>query len=67
MVIDVREEGLEITSSDFGARILEALMTRYEAMDATDRAKQIEYLGRYGEEKIRKVAKRLKADLVRAA
>ena len=67
VVIDMREEGLEITSSDFGARMLEALMTRYEAMDGADRAKQIEYLGRYGEEKIRKVAKRLKADLVRAA
>ena len=67
VVIDMREEGLEITSSDFGARMLEALMTRYEAMDGADRAKQIEYLGRYGEDKIRKVAKRLKADLVRAA
>ncbi len=67
VVIDMREEGMEITTSEFGARMLEALMTRYEAMDATERAKQIEYLGRYGEEKIRKVAKRLKADLVRAA
>ena len=30
-------------------------------------SKQIEYLGRYGEDRIRKIAKRLKADLVRAA
>lgn len=67
VVIDTREEGLEISSSEFGARVLEALMTRYEAMTPQERAKQIEYLGRFGEEKIRKVAKRLKADLVRAA
>ena len=67
VVIDTREEGLEISSSEFGARVLEALMTRYEAMPPQERAKQIEYLGRFGEEKIRKVAKRLKADLVRAA
>ena len=67
VVIDMGEEGLEITSSDFGARMLEALMTRYESMDSAERTKQIEYLGRYGEDKIRKVAKRLKADLVRAA
>jgi len=67
VVIDTREEGLEISSTEFGARVLEALMTRYEAMTPQERAKQIEYLGRFGEEKIRKVAKRLKADLVRAA
>ncbi len=67
VVIDTREEGVEISSSEFGARVLEALMTRYEAMSPQDRAKQIEYLGRFGEDKIRKVAKRLKADLVRAA
>lgn len=67
VVIDMREEGSDLSASEFGGRVLEALMTRYEAMDAADRAKQIEYLGRYGEERIRKVAKRLKADLVRAA
>lgn len=67
VVIDMREEGLSITSQEFGARLLEALMTRYEAMGSTERAKNIELLGRYGEIKIRKVAKRLKADLVRAA
>ncbi len=67
VMIDTREEGLEISSSQFGGRVLEALMTRYEAMSPQERAKQIEYLGRYGEDKIRKVAKRLRADLVRAA
>jgi len=67
VVIDTREEGLSISSSEFGARVLEALMTRYEAMTPQERAKQIEYLGRFGEDKIRKVAKRLKADMVRAA
>ena len=44
-----------------------ALLTRYEYMSAPERAKQIEYLGRYGQDRIRKIAKRLKADLVRAA
>jgi len=67
VAIDMREEGSDLSASEFGGRVLEALMTRYEAMGAADRAKQIEYLGRYGEDRIRKVAKRLKADLVRAA
>ncbi|MDE2384673.1 MAG: DUF2336 domain-containing protein [Alphaproteobacteria bacterium] len=67
VVIDMREEGISINAAEFGARLLEALMTRYETMTSPERAKNIELLGRYGENKIRKVAKRLKADLVRAA
>jgi uncharacterized protein (DUF2336 family) len=67
VVRDMREEGVALNAIEFGGRVLEALMTRYDAMTAGERAKQIEFLGRYGEMKIRKVAKRLKADLVRAA
>jgi uncharacterized protein (DUF2336 family) len=67
VVVEIQEEGLEISSTEFGGRVLEALMTRYEAMSAAERAKQIEYLGRFGEDKIRKVAKRVKVDFLRAA
>jgi uncharacterized protein (DUF2336 family) len=65
--IEAKEEGLPVDAEAFGRRVLEALMTRYENMGSTDRAKQIEYLGRYGEDRVRKIAKRLKADLLRAA
>ncbi len=67
VVADAKDEGLPLETEEFGRRILEALMTRYEQMNAADRAKQIEYLGRYGSERVRKIAKRLKADMVRAA
>ena len=67
VVIDMREEGIDLNAVEFGGRILEALMTRYDMLTSNERAKQIEYLGRYGEMKIRKVARQLKADLVRAA
>ncbi|MBG1231323.1 DUF2336 domain-containing protein [Aestuariivirga litoralis] len=67
VVIEIQEEGLDISSTEFGGRVLEALMTRYEAMSPADRARQIEYLGRFGEDKIRKVAKRVKVDFLRAA
>ena len=67
VMVEAREEGLPLSSETFGRRVLEALLTRYEYMGATERAKQVEYLGRYGEDRIRKIAKRLKADLVRAA
>ncbi len=67
VVADARDEGLPLETEEFGRRILEALMTRYEYMNANERAKQIEYVGRYGTERVRKIAKRLKADMVRAA
>lgn len=67
VVVDAKDEGLPLETDEFGRRVLEALMTRYEQMNSTDRAKQIEYLGRYGSERVRKIAKRLKADMVRAA
>ena len=66
-MVEAREEGLPLGAEAFGRRVLEALLTRYEYMSAAERAKQIEYLGRYGQDRIRKIAKRLKADLVRAA
>ena len=67
VVADAKDEGLPLETEEFGRRVLEALMTRYENMNATERAKQIEFLGRYGTERVRKIAKRLKADMVRAA
>jgi uncharacterized protein (DUF2336 family) len=64
---EVSEEGYAVGPEDFGRRMLEALMTRYETMAAQDRTKQIDYLGRYADQHVRRIAKRLKADLVRAA
>ncbi len=67
VVVEAKEEGLPLDSEAFGRRVLEALLTRYEHMGSVERAKQVEYLGRYGQDRIRKIAKCLKADLVRAA
>ena len=64
---EAREEGLPLREDEFGRRVIEALMTRYEQLDEKDRAKQIDFIGRYGEERVRKIAKRLKADMLRAA
>lgn len=64
---EARDEGLPLREDEFGQRVLEALMTRYEQLDQNERAKQIEFIGRYGEERVRKIAKRLKADMLRAA
>jgi uncharacterized protein (DUF2336 family) len=64
---EARDEGYPLREDEFGQRVLEALMTRYEQLDQNERAKQIEFIGRYGEERVRKIAKRLKADMLRAA
>ena len=67
VVADAKDEGLPLGTEEFGRRILEALMTRYENMTSSERAKQVEFIGRYGPDHVRKIAKRLKADMVRAA
>jgi uncharacterized protein (DUF2336 family) len=64
---DVREEGIQIGRESFGRRLIEALMTRYESMPASECAKNLEFVSRYGEERVRIIARRIKADMLRAA
>lgn len=64
---DAREEGLALDPEGFGRRLIEALMTRYENMQSGERGKNLEFIGRFAEDRVRKIAKRLRADLVRAA
>ena len=46
---------------------VEALMTRYETIPVKERTRHLEYVGRFAAERARLIAKRLKADLIRAA
>ena len=64
---DEIEEGITLDAEGFGRRLIEALMTRYEAMPLKERAKHLEFIGRFAEDRVRLIAKRLKADIVRAA
>jgi uncharacterized protein (DUF2336 family) len=64
---DAKEEGLPLDPESFGRRLIEALMTRYENMQSAERSKNLEFIGRFAEDRVRKIAKRLRADLVRAA
>lgn len=64
---DEAEEGITLDSEDFGRRVIEALMTRYEALPLKERSRHLEYVGRFAADRARIIAKRLKADLVRAA
>ena len=67
VVKDAKEEGLPLDPESFGRRLIEALMTRYENMKSAERSKNLEFIGRFAEDRVRKIAKRLRADMVRAA
>ena len=64
---DESEEGVVLDAEEFGRRLIEALMTRYEALAPKERTKHLEFVGRFAADRARIIAKRLKADLVRAA
>jgi uncharacterized protein (DUF2336 family) len=67
VVKDAREEKLPLDPEAFGRRLIEALMTRYENMQTSERTKNLEFIGRFAEDRVRKIAMRLRADMVRAA
>ena len=62
-----KAEGITLTPDDFGRRMIEALMTRYEALAMIDRPHQLDYVSRFATDRARLIARRLKADLLRAA
>jgi uncharacterized protein (DUF2336 family) len=67
VVKDAREEKLGLDPEAFGRRLIEALMTRYENMQTSERSKNLEFIGRFAEDRVRKIAMRLRADIGRAA
>lgn len=64
---EVREEQVQVGRESFGRRLIEILMTRYENLGPSECAKNLEYISRYGEERVRIIARRLKSDMLRAA
>lgn len=64
---DERADGLRLTVDEFGRRIVELLLTRYEAMPLAEQPRHLDVVGRYAAETTRQLASLLKADLQRAA
>ncbi|PZF76787.1 hypothetical protein DK847_09955 [Aestuariivirga litoralis] len=64
---DEREDGLNHSADEFGAHIIETLLTRYAAMPPAEQPRNLAFLGRYAAERTRHLATRLKADLQQAA
>lgn len=64
---DAREDEIELSAEEFGARIIELLLTRYEAMPVDEQPRNLGYVGRYAAENTRHLAALLRSDLQRAA
>ena len=64
---EARNEGINLDPDAFGRRLLETLMMQFGALPLKDQAKHIEFVGRFGDDKVRKIARQLKADMLRAA
>ncbi len=62
-----REEEISLSSDDFGRRLIEVLLTSYEALPATDRPRQLDFVGRFAADRPRRIARRLKDELLNAA
>ncbi len=61
------EEDVRLDADGFGRRLLEVLMLQFGALGVRDQAKLMEYVGRFADDKVRKIAKKLKSDMLRAA
>lgn len=62
-----RQDGIRLTPDDFGRRMIETLLTRYEALPMAERPRQLDFVGRFAADRVRLIARRLKSDLLRAA
>jgi uncharacterized protein (DUF2336 family) len=62
-----REEDVRLNADNFGRRLLEVLMLQFGGLGVRDQAKLMDYVGRFADDKVRKIAKKLKSDMLRAA
>lgn len=64
---DAREDGLDLSAEEFGARMVEQLLTRYDALPVDEQPRHLDLVGRYGAEATRQLAALIRADLQLAA
>ena len=62
-----RQDGFRLTPDDFGHRLIELLLTRYEALPPAERPRQLDVVSRFAADRPRLIARRLRTDLLRAA
>lgn len=61
------ESGILLTPDDFGRKLIETLLTRYESIPLAEQPRNLDVLSRFAGERTARLAKRLKDDILRAA
>ena len=64
---DEQQDGLRLSAEEFGAVLIEKLLTRYEAMPLSEQPRNLDYVSRYAAGTARDLALRLRSGLQRAA
>lgn len=64
---ELRDAKRMLSDENFGRRLIEQIMTGDGAMAAGERAKYLDFVGRYSGERVRLIASRLRDELVSAA
>lgn len=64
---ELRDAKRLLSDENFGRRLIEQVMTGDGAMSAAERAKYLDFVGRYSGERVRVIASRLREGLVSAA
>lgn len=64
---DEEETKTRLTPEEFGAKLIETLLTRYETMPVVEQPRNLDFISRFAAQPVRPIARRLKSDLQRAA
>ena len=64
---EARGSGESLEGEAFGGALIEALMVRYESLSGRDKTAILEMIARFGDDRSKKIAKRLCEDMRRAA
>jgi uncharacterized protein (DUF2336 family) len=62
-----KAEETRLDADNFGRRLLETLMMQFGVLGARDQAKLMDYVSRFADDKVRKIARKLKSDMLRVA
>lgn len=61
------DEELEMDGEEFGRHLITTMMIDFHAMPDRERARQLDHVGRFAEEPVRMLARRVKADYAKVA
>jgi hypothetical protein len=64
---DAVDQELEMDGEEFGRQLITTMMIEFHALPDRERARQLDHVGRFAEEPVKLLARRIKADFAKAA